>query len=294
MIAARLILAGLLLGDLSAAAQCLCPCPDAGVTDAGFPDAGEPDAGAGADSGVPVAIVGVSRTIQAPISVGSPTTETRDYIAAVDPRCAGLACPLVLALGGIGWRGEALRASDPRIEANASQPAVYLYPTPLPGCGSLCWDLSSGGRDVALLDALRAFAGATWGTDPARVYVVGRSYGGALATEYVAARPGVVARLATTIQWLQGSVAAQPMPVSIWAASGDPSVGQAPATARDMWRAINGCAPTTPIAVPTTYGAVADQSFACSSPVEWHIQFSNSHAPPAASGAGIAAFLGLR
>lgn len=265
--------------------------------DAGFapPDAGPPDSGSAPDAGPPVMVVS-SQTMQAPTAVGATTTRLRSWTQAT-PTNLPPGSALVIGLHGMAWQGSSLRLSDPRVEAAAMIPALWAYPDGVFLCGSSpCWDLSAGGLDVAFLDALIARLIAQYNLDPQRIYLVGRSYGGAMATSYVAARPTAIRALATTIQYVSPLSPSAPLDVSIWAASNDPTVGTYPAAARAAWMTVNQCLAQPLPATPAVYGAVADQVLTCSlARTEYHVEFSNSHYPPAPeSGIGIATFFGLR
>ena len=270
--------------------------PDAGFApDADPPDLGPPDSGVAPDAGPPVMVVS-SQTMQAPTAVGATQTRLRSWTQAT-PTNLPPNSPLVVNVHGMGWQGSSLRLSDPRTEAAAMVPALWVYPDGVLSCGgSPCWDLSAGGIDVAFLDALIARLVAQYNLDPQRVYLVGRSYGGAMAITYVSARPGAIRALATTIQYVSPLSPTAPMDVSIWAASGDPTVGSIPATYRTTWMGVNQCVNVPPPARPTVYGAVADQVLICSlARLEYHLEFLNAHAPASPeSGTGIATFFGLR
>lgn len=192
--------------------------------------------------------------------------------------------PLVFAWHGFSWSASSFRDSLASFETAAADGALIVYADGLnvtlgtqtgPG-----WDLALQGRDVALFDALLAETAQNYCVDEARVFSLGRSFGGYFTNTLACARPGKLRAIATVIAADGLGTESCPGPVSAWMAANhdDPTVLFSDSAAtRDRWLRVAGCAstsrPTTPAPCAAYDGCRGDIVF-CENP-------TGGHSPPA-------------
>jgi poly(3-hydroxybutyrate) depolymerase len=184
------------------------------------------------------------------IVVGS---DTRSYVLSVPASYdAEVALPLVFAWHGRGGDG-ALAKLYFGVEEQAAGQAIFVYPDGLEVMGGGSgWDLTSGGIDVALFDAVLTDISERYCVDATRIFSTGHSFGGYFSNSLGCARGDVLRAIAPVAGGgpfgggCTGAVAA-------WITHGtnDPTVvltqGEG---SRDHWLSANSCdvtsAPVTP------------------------------------------------
>jgi poly(3-hydroxybutyrate) depolymerase len=223
----------------------------------------------------------------------------RTYVLSVPPGYdPSVPIPIVFGWHGNTWTGATFRPSI-AVESSAMTSAIFVYPdgldvTGLPadaagGVTGTGWDWRRDGRDIALFDALLADLEARFCVDRTRRYSYGRSHGGFFAHALACAR-GDLLRASASVSagapsWVLSSPCARPLPVWMAHNADDRTVPVTLANqARDRWLSVNTCStdtrPDGPCAGYVCTGA--DVQF-CLSP-------NGDHAPPAFSGARIAAW----
>lgn len=193
--------------------------------------------------------------------------------------------PLVFA-----WHGRTGTATLARqyfgIEAAAGGDAIIIYPQGLDVSatpGDTGWELTAGGRDVALFDALLAETQASYCILGA--FSIGHSFGGYFSNTLACHRGGTVRAIASIAGGGPfGACGASPVSAVIIHGTQDQVVPYTQGEAsRDHWRAAAGCAGTTTATEPAPCVAYD----ACQAPLS--VRFC-SHDDPAGAGHGWPAF----
>jgi len=159
------------------------------------------------------------------------------------------ASPLPVLLHFHGWGRQGINVlRNQRVAEAASENGMLLIAPD--GLGK-SWSFWRDGdnRDIDFSDAVLADAARRWSIDPARIYISGFSYGGAMAARVACARGDRYAGyllIAGTL-WDQDDPACAPDPVRVWHVHGLrdtvmdlPANGGDPAYPVSLWRRANG------------------------------------------------------
>ncbi|GEM_PF-1590838 len=174
-----------------------------------------------------------------------------------------------------GWHGRGSNAAQARAyfgieEASAGQ-AVFVYSDGLPQAsvdGDSGWDLTAGGDDVALFDAILVELLATLCIDEKRVFSTGHSFGGYMSNALGCFRGDVLRGIAPVASG--GPFGACVGPMAAWITHGTKdervniSLGEA---TRDYWADANGCSTTTMTTDPEP--CIAYRDCGAGTPVIW-------------------------
>ena len=201
---------------------------------------------------------------------------TRTYVLSVPAQERDRPVPVVFAFHGMGSNGNDFRnwLAWLKLEDSAAGPTIFVYPDGLAdGSGSTGWP-DTGGRDVALFDALLARIEAGACVDAGRVFVMGFSYGGFMSNTLGCRRAGVVRAIAPLSGFAPGG-ACNGQTVAVWMATGtDDSLLPSSRNARDLFAGIDRCTAATAPVAPAP--CVAYQGCAGDAPVVW-CEFAGVH-----------------
>ena len=200
--------------------------------------------------------------------------------------------PLPLAFGFHGRTGDGASArSFTGVETAAGGKAIFVYPDGLTVTPSnpkdTGWDLSAGGRDVALFDALVTELSRTLCVDSKKIYAFGFSFGGYMSNALGCARGKVLRAIAPVAGGPSTSGCTGAVAAWIEHADDDPTVNISEGTkSRDFWVKQSGCDATKSTKVPPD-PCIAYAGCSVGAPVVWCERTTGGHSWPIFAGAGI-------
>jgi poly(3-hydroxybutyrate) depolymerase len=203
----------------------------------------------------------------------------RQFVMSAPAVQSDAALDVVYMFHGFSWNGASFRNVYQTFEARAQRPTWFIYPTGTQianpagsGAAGSGWLVDADGADVALIDQIDAALNAEHTIS--RRFAFGRSYGGFFVHGLVAARPALLAGIATVVSAI---IPGQPGTATVLAASeavpawfgynlDDPTI--LPAWTQqtiEAYRARNGCGAATTINNVTRFDGCAFETVAVSS-----------------------------
>jgi poly(3-hydroxybutyrate) depolymerase len=198
--------------------------------------------------------------------------------------------PLVFAWHGRGGDGALARLYF-GVEGASAAAALFVYPDGLPVMGGATgWDLTNGGDDVQLFDAILAAVSQSHCVDENRVFSTGHSFGGYMSNTLGCARPGPLRAIAPVAGGgpFFGCDTSDQVAVWLTHGTGDDVVNISEGVgSRDHWQSANGCAMTSAAVTPSP--CVAYDGCAAGMALHW-CEHSGMHEWPPFAADGIWSF----
>jgi polyhydroxybutyrate depolymerase len=219
---------------------------------------------------------------------------TRTYLLSVptnyDPSATHR---LIFAWHGFGGSGSSIRSHNVEYGLGSSEISVYPDGLYIQQYGGTGWDLIPTGRDVALFDALSAYLESRYCIDTARVMSYGFSLGGYMTNLLGCVRGDRIRALAVVSGgWPALATSCAAIPIAYWASHADDDWAVSITTgrqARDHWRTLDACGPTTTPVYPSP--CVRYNGCIAGDPVVWCEVATGGHNWFTWDSPGIAAFL---
>ncbi|MBK8173032.1 MAG: hypothetical protein IPK60_22240 [Sandaracinaceae bacterium] len=163
--------------------------------DAGVDASASVDAGAYADAGTSPGC-GMTHAVGRSTITLTVMGESRSFLLSItDAYDSAHPAPLLMGFHGCGdspmgaWYSLNLVTDGSGVEAAFGGRAVYVYPAGLPTSGCATgWTLSNLDKDLAFMDAIRAYMAANYCIDARGVMIIGLSYGGEFVNRYACRR----------------------------------------------------------------------------------------------------------